>query len=88
MLCAACELRVVTVAVLEARLAQKAQEAERRAQIEGALPYMADMLCILARTQVPGWQMKPYTQLIRPEAAPHEDKRTAMEIIDDVLAAL
>lgn len=88
MLCAACELRVVTVPVLEARLAQKRQEAELRAKIEGALPYAADMLCLIAQRMIPGLRMRPYTQLIDPDSAPKEDMRSAMEIISDVLDGL
>ena len=86
--CAACELRVVTLGALEACLELRAEEAAMRARYDGALPYIADMLWLLARAQVPGLRMPPYSQMIDDRPAPEPDKRTAQEMALDVLDGL
>lgn len=86
--CAACELRVVTVAALEARLAQRRDEAERMDRLLGAMPYAADMLCLIARMQARELKMPPYTQLISRGTEQPQDERSGREIAEDVIEKL
>ena len=86
--CAACDLRVVTLGALEARLELQTEEVAHRAKIDGALPYIADMVCLMARAMAPGLRMPPYTRMIDDRPAPEPDRRSAQEMALDVLDGL